>query len=232
MSQATFRIGSLRRALLLAVRIVVVAVFPALPAWAGVGGAAGPTWPATLKVGDPVSAYIDIFNVSNGVNASESVDILQVTFTPSCAAQTVGSCTTPDLGVFMLGPTGVGDPTSSCNNAIFTFVGPDAMGVYTLNPSRPIHLGPADGSGGASNPSRCRIVINAMVARMPIDSTPPSPPVTTFQFAHAVMRGQTSKSGGAAVGQATIDITPSVVVDLSITLTNGVSVIQSTSRTK
>ena len=75
-------------------------------AFAGVGGAAGPTWPVTLVVGGAVSAYIDIVNASDGVNASENVEVVQITFTPSCAAQTVGACTTPDPGVFTLGATG------------------------------------------------------------------------------------------------------------------------------
>jgi hypothetical protein len=122
--------------------------------WAGVGGAAGPTWPATLSVGEPVSAFIDIFNVSDGANASENVDILQIMFTPSCAAQSVGSCTIPDVGVFTLASVAIGDPTSSCNNTIFTFVGPNAAGVYTLNP-------PAYGASGRAARMRVRICSRA-----------------------------------------------------------------------
>ena len=223
MSRSGLRIEALRSMTLVLMRGATLCLFATAPAWAGVGGAVGPTWPATLAVGNSVSAYIDIINASDGVNASENVDILLVTFTPSCAAQSVGSCTTPDVGVFTPGSVAIGDPTSSCRNAIFTFVGPSAAGAYTLTPSRPVHLGPADGSGGVNNPKRCRIVIAATVARMPVDSTPPSPPVTTIQFARAVLRGQTTRSAGAAVGQATIGI--SSVVDLSITVTNGVTVV-------
>jgi uncharacterized repeat protein (TIGR01451 family) len=203
--------------------LVIASVFALLylsvgPASAGVGGAAGPTWPATLAVGDAVSANIDIVNASDGINASENVDILLITFTPSCAAQTVGTCTTPDPGVFTLAPLAVGDPSSSCGNTIFTLVGP-AQGVYVLSPSAAVHLGPADGSGGAGNPSRCRIVLNATVSKLPIDSTPPNPPFTTIQFARAVLRGHTSQSTGSANGQATIAITP--VSNLTATKSDG-----------
>jgi uncharacterized repeat protein (TIGR01451 family) len=189
------------------------------PAFAGVGGGAGPTWPATLPVGASVSAFIDIVNASDGVNGSENIDILQISFTPSCAAQNVGTCTTPDLGVITLAPIAVGDPTSSCKNTIFTLVGPTVAGVYTLSPSAPVHLGPADGSGGAANPKNCRMVVNATVAKLPVDSTPPNPPLTTIQFARVVLRGHTSQSSGAANGQGTIAITP--VSNLTVTKTDG-----------
>ena len=211
----------LSRGLAIVVTAFALTLLGTGPAFAGVGGAAGPTWPATLNVGNPVSAYIDIINASDGINASENVDILLTTFTPSCAAQTVGQCTTPDLGVFTLAPIAIGDPSSSCKNTVFTFLGPTAAGVYTLSPSNPIHLGPADGSGGVANPKQCRIVINATVSKVPVDSTPPNPPVTTIQFARAVLRGQTSQSVGAAVGQATIAI--GSVADLVISKTDGVS---------
>lgn len=204
------------RAIAVTASILALVFFGMRLAFAGVGGAAGPTWPVTLVVGGAVSAYIDIVNASDGVNASENVEVVRITFTPSCAAQTVGACTTADPGVFTLAPTAFGDPSTSCKNTIFTLIG-STSGAYTLVPNRPVYLGPADGSGGASNPKRCRIVINATVAKLRVDSTPPGLPITTIQLARAVLRGQTTLASGAATGQATIAITATSVVDLVIT---------------
>ena len=67
-------VGALFRGLKVFGSSVVLAALVAAPASAGVGGAAGPTWPAVLAIGNPVSAYIDIVNASDGVNAVENVN--------------------------------------------------------------------------------------------------------------------------------------------------------------
>jgi uncharacterized repeat protein (TIGR01451 family) len=217
-------LGTLFRGLQVFGASLALAALAAAPAWAGVGGAAGPTWPAVLAVGDPVSAYIDIVNASDGVNASENVDILLITFTPSCSAASVGQCTAPDPGVFNLTSVAIGDPQSACKNTFFTLVGPSPGGVFTLSPNQPIHLGPADGSGGLANPRNCRIVLAGSVTKFPVDSTPPNPPITTIQFARAILRGAVSQSVGAAVGQATVAITS--IADLVIAKTDGQASVQ------
>ncbi len=201
--------------------IFALALLGVTPAAAGVGGAAGPTWPPTLNVGNDISGYVDIVNASDGVNAAENVNILSIFFTPSCAAQSSGLCTTPDPGVFSIFQP-IGAPGTSCANIFFTAVGPDASGRYQFVPAQPVHLGPADGSGVGdvpTNPPFCRIAISASVDKMPIDSTPPNLPATTFQFARVLLQGATSGSFGGASGQATVAI--GTVSDLSITKTDG-----------
>src|SRR5687767_11318013 len=72
------------------------------PAVAGVGGAAAPSYPASVNVGQIFAAALVITNGSDGTNASENMNVLGIFHTPSCGAG-IGSCTAQDPLVFQLG---------------------------------------------------------------------------------------------------------------------------------
>jgi len=199
-----------------AVGALTLGLFAASPVQAGVGGAVGPTWPASVNVGQSFSGFIDIWNASNGANAAEFVNVLAIYMTPSCQTGFGGSCIVPNPGVFSMSSP-IGMPGTACANVFFTAQPPNPVtGEIAFVPSAAVKLGPANGSGGASKPPYCRIVINATALKMPVDSTPGDPTVTTLQYARAVLQGDVSKSTGAAIGQGTITFN-SVPVNLNAT---------------
>ena len=68
----------------------------AAPAFAGIGGAAVPEYPAVVNVGDVFSATLTVTNLSDGGNSNEDVTANGIFHTPACGAG-LGTCTTPDF---------------------------------------------------------------------------------------------------------------------------------------
>jgi hypothetical protein len=210
------------------VRASVVGVFAAAPAFAGMGGSVVPSFPTPLNVGDIKTATITITNRSTAPNNDEEVNVSAIFLTPSCASSNGVTCLTPDQGVFELA-TIIGKAGTSCASTVFT-AGPldPVTGAFELiaPANRPVVLGPANGSGPRS--TQCVILVNFRVLRAPQDSTPPNLPLTTDSLGRASLKGAIRGNNGTATGGSTIAISspnPPPAVDLSITVTNGVSVI-------
>jgi hypothetical protein len=210
-------------------RTIGIAMFASVPAFAGMGGSMVPSFPTPLTVGDTKTATITLINRSTAPNNDEDVNVSAIFLTPSCASSNGITCLALDPGVFELA-TIIGKSGTSCASTVFT-AGPadPASGAFELIApvNRPVVLGPANGSG--PKPSQCVILINFRVLRVPQDSTPPDLPLTTDSLGRATLRGAVRGNTGAATGGNTTAISgngSSPTVDLSITVTNGVAVIQ------
>ena len=178
--------------------VLCLAMFGMTPAFAGIGGSVVPSFPTPLNVGDIKTATITITNRATTPNNTENVSISGIFFTPSCSATDGFSCQAPDPGVFQFA-TVVGKVGSSCASTPFSLGTPNpSTGEFELIPSRPIVLGPANGSGPL--PKVCTISINFKVLRAPQDSTPADTKITTVSLARASLQGTITGTQGGATG--------------------------------
>lgn len=210
-----------------------VGLVAATPAFAGVGGSVVPSFPTPMNVGDAKTATITITNRSTAPNDVENINVLGIFFTPSCASSDGFTCAIPDPGTLSFG-TIVGKTGTSCAGTVFTASPPDAeTGELQLIPpvNKPVVLGPSNGSG--PKPARCVILFNFRLLRLPVDSTPPGPPLTTDSLGHALLQSAARGNSGGASGGSTATITATnQPVDLSITVSNGATVLGSGASTK
>ncbi|MEA2189539.1 MAG: hypothetical protein QOK16_4550 [Solirubrobacteraceae bacterium] len=112
----------------LALTVFVLGVLALAPAAAHAGAqmGAGPTFPASVTVGQKgVSASVVLEHTSTGPEASQIATVCNagecagpsegITITPSCGAiNNVPTCTSPDPGVFSVAPVATLAPGSSC----------------------------------------------------------------------------------------------------------------------
>ena len=168
----------------------------AAPAFAAVSGSAGPIFPPEVNVGQTFPALFVLSNTSGSPCGGPfpsgdpdcAVDINVnsngIFITPSCASGT-GDCDagSEDPGVFQIIGNGTGGPNSSCPGVIFTPGVPNAItGEVQLTPNAQVHLGPADGSGGAADLPFCVINLTLQTVKLPSIDAVPGAPLQTRQL--------------------------------------------------
>src|SRR5882724_4628697 len=112
----------LRAGLGVAVALLGVFFLGVLPAEAGIGGSATPTYPPTATVGDNIPASVLIVNTSTPNNDTETVNLTTLFVTPACASATTSVCLDPNLdpGIFkVLSAVGAAS-TTPCSGVTFT----------------------------------------------------------------------------------------------------------------
>lgn len=96
---------------------------------------------STIVGATNVAAFLDFQNVS--APASQTITVNAISLTPSCAAYTGLTCTTPDNGVFAVSSTGTGRSNSACAGVSFTFTprAGSVTGQLDVTPMTTIVLG-------------------------------------------------------------------------------------------
>jgi hypothetical protein len=180
-------------ALLFAVAMLVLSVWIAVPAWAGVGLSAFPNFPSSVTVGDTgVPASVTVTNNSDGVEAVGNVTITSLRLVPSCSRATSldPECDTApsvaDPGTFTLSATGAGQAGTACAGQAFSItVSNPATGEVSIAPSGgSLVLGPPN---VGNDLDLCRILFTFSVTDLPnLDQNPAAPGLQTAQLARAV----------------------------------------------
>ena len=99
-------------------------------------------FPLSTTVGATnVAAFLDFQNTSTP--ATLTITVNSISLTPSCAAYTGLSCTTPDNGVFAVSSTGTGRTGTACAGVSFTFTphSGSTEGQLDVTPMTTIALG-------------------------------------------------------------------------------------------
>jgi len=156
-----------------------------------------PTFPAAVSVGDQgVATSLQLRNVSDGANASDSLRVDSIFFTPSCGQQGLGfTCPagSEDPGVFQPSAFAVGRAGTACAGISFSITLVDApTGRYVLSPSTQLVLGPQ---------AVCTIDFTVNVLKVPTkDAAPATPGVQTAMIATVTATDLTPPSAGITAG--------------------------------
>jgi hypothetical protein len=172
---------------------------------AGIASSVTLTWPDTLATHEEFTGSIVIVNQSTSSNASENITLTTLFVTPACAARTSPVCLPPNLDPFIFGlhnPVGAAD-TPSCAGIQFAIINrDDTTGEVEMTPTRPITLGPANGSEAGRT---CRINVPLSVTQLPRNPAGGTFG-TTNTLARVTLRGVSTGLNGGGSGSTHVTV--------------------------
>ena len=211
--------------LLLTAALLMVSVWKAPPALAGVSIAATVNFPSSVTTGQTnVPASISVVNNSYSTHATGSVTITSLKLVPSCSTAGDPGCdaasSVADPGAFTLAGTGTGRTGTACAGRVFniTVAAPTGEVVFVPADGAPLSIG---APSATSDLDACTIDFTFSVNRVPNrDVNTTTSGYQTYQAAFAL--GTHAASGIPANTFAT-DLTTVVATEPAVTITTTAS---------
>ena len=132
----------------LTVVAAILIALAGLPAVAGVGGSATPSFPGTVNVGDTnvVPTSLALAPILSDDDAAGEALITDIKLNPACKNAACTLFETPGTVLTLNGPISTSGTCTDAADATVTFAlsGPDATGHYTFTPSAPLQIASAE----------------------------------------------------------------------------------------